>query len=105
MNDMGIILIVAGCAAANYMIRVLPFLMTSWDKVPLVIRRFLSIMPIAALGALIFPGAFTSLAHTGKPWAALGGLAAAAVTAHFSKNLILPVAAAVAATWLCLQVF
>lgn len=104
MSEINILLLVTGCAAVNYMIRVIPFLMTDWNKVPLAFRRFLSIMPTAALGALIFPGSLTSLMDTGRPWAALGGLGAAALTAHFSKNLILPVAAAVVTTWLMLQI-
>ena len=70
---------------------------------PVLLRRFLTIMPTAALGALIIPGSFESLSSTGKPWAALGGLIAAALAAHKSKNLIIPVAAAVLVTWALLQ--
>ncbi len=103
MSELNIMAIVLSAAVVNYAIRVTPFLMTNWDKVPLALRRFLTIMPTAALGALIFPGSFTSLADTGRPWAALGGLAAAAITAHFSKSLIIPVAAAVLTTWGILQ--
>ena len=103
MSDLNIMAIVAGAAVVNYLIRLTPFLMTNWEKVPLTVRRFLTIMPTAALGALIFPGAFTSLTDTGRPWAAIGGLGAAALTAHFSKNLIIPVAAAVLTTWAILQ--
>ncbi len=68
---MNIMAVIAAAALVNYIIRVSPFLMTNWEKVPLGVRRFLSIMPTAALGALIFPGAFTSLADSGRPWAAL----------------------------------
>lgn len=103
MNDVNIMAVVLSAAVINYIIRVTPFLMTNWEKVPLAVRRFLTIMPTAALGALIFPGSFTSLADTGRPWAALGGLAAAAISAHFSKSLIIPVAAAVLTTWGILQ--
>jgi branched-subunit amino acid transport protein len=103
MSDLNIMAIVLSAAVVNYVIRVTPFLMTNWDRVPLTLRRFLTIMPTAALGALIFPGSFTSLADTGRPWAALGGLAAAAISAHFSKSLIIPVAAAVLTTWGILQ--
>ena len=99
----GMILVIIACAAVNYLIRVVPWFMTDWDKVPLSVRRFLTIMPTAALGALIFPGSIEALADTGRAWAGLGGLAAAAITAHFSKNLIFPVAAAVLCTWGLLQ--
>lgn len=105
MNEnLNIAAVIIASAVVNYLIRVTPFFMTNWEKVPLTVRRFLTIMPTAALGALIFPGAFQSLADTGRPWAALAGLGAAAVTSHFSKNLILPVAAAVLATWGVLQI-
>ncbi len=103
-SELNIMAVVISAALVNYIIRVTPFLMTNWEKVPLGVSRFLTIMPTAALGALIIPGAFTSLAGTGRPWAALGGLGAAALTAHFSKNLIIPVAAAVLVTWGILQI-
>lgn len=103
MNDVNIMAVILSAAIINYIIRVTPFLMTNWEKVPLAVRRFLTIMPTAALGALIFPGSVLSLADTGRPWAALGGLAAAAISAHFSKSLIIPVAAAVLTTWGILQ--
>lgn len=100
---MNLLLVALACAVVNYLIRVVPWFMNDWDKVPLAVRRFLTIMPVAALGALIFPGSILSLADTGRAWAGLGGLAAAAITAHFSKNLIFPVAAAVLVTWGLLQ--
>ena len=103
MNDVNIMAVILAAAIINYIIRVTPFLMTNWEKVPLAVRRFLTIMPTAALGALIFPGSVLSLTDTGRPWAALGGLAAAAISAHFSKSLIIPVAAAVLTTWGILQ--
>ena len=84
ITEGGLMLVIVACAAVNYLIRVVPWFMTDWDKVPLGVRRFLTIMPVAALGALIFPGSITSLVDTGRAWAGLGGLAAAAVTAHFS---------------------
>lgn len=103
-GELNIMAVVIAAAVVNYIIRVTPFLMTSWEKVPLTVRRFLTIMPTAALGALIFPGAFTSLTDTGRPWAALGGLGIAALAAQYSKNLIIPVAAAVLFTWGILQI-
>lgn len=101
--ESGLMLVIVASALVNYLIRVFPWFMTDWDRVPLAVRRFLTIMPVAALGALIFPGSLESLVDTGRPWAGLGGLAAAAITAHFSKNLIFPVAAAVLVTWGLLQ--
>ncbi len=98
-----IIKIVLLCAGANYIIRVIPWLINFWEKVPQAVRRFLCIMPTAALGALIFPGSLTALADTGRSWAAAGGLAAAATTALFSKNLIFPVTSAILVTWIILQ--
>ena len=103
-NETGLFLVIAASAAVNYLIRVVPWFMSDWDRVPLFFRRFLTILPIAALGALIFPGAVTSLADTGRAWAGFVGLAAAALTAHFSRNLIFPVAAAVLVTWGVLQI-
>ncbi len=98
-----ILTIIALCALVNFFIRIFPWLIAKSEKIPQSIRRFLTILPTAALGALIFPGSWNALEATGRPWAALGGLGAAALTAHFSKNLIVPVSASVLVTWVMLN--
>ena len=40
MSDVNIMAVVLSAAIINYAIRVTPFLMTNWEKVPLAVRRF-----------------------------------------------------------------
>ncbi|MCF7943437.1 MAG: AzlD domain-containing protein [Spirochaetia bacterium] len=92
-----IVLIVLFSAAGTYFARVIPFFISFLERLPLFFRRFLRVMPVAALGALLFPGLLIDFSHA--PAAGLIGTAAAAVTALFSKNLLLPVAVSVAAAY------
>ncbi len=99
MNESLLIIIV--CAAANYILRAVPFFISIGEKMPPYIKRFLDYMPVAALGALIFPGVITSFPQ--NPAAGIAGVAAAGITAWFSEGLMVPVFASVASTWFVLQ--
>lgn len=96
-----VLLVILGCAALNYSLRAVPFFTRPIKRMPPFLQRFLAYMPIAALGALILPGIFTSF--PGKPLAGLAGVLAAGVCAWFSKGLVVPVFACITATWLVLQ--
>jgi len=94
--------ILFGTAALTYGIRVLPFLLSGTDFLPEKVKTFLTIMPVAALGALIFPGVITSFPD--MPAAGIAGVAAAAGAALiFRGSLILPVVASISVSWLFLQ--
>lgn len=95
------LLLVLGCAAINYSLRSVPFFTRAIKEMPPYLKRFLDYMPIAALGALIFPGIFTSFPQ--KPMAGVAGVAAAAIAAWFARGLVIPVFASITATWLVLQ--
>lgn len=95
------LLLILGCAAINYSLRAVPFFTRTIKELPPYVKRFLDYMPIAALGALILPGIFTSFPQ--KPLAGVAGVAAAAIAAWFARGLVLPVFASIAATWLVLQ--
>lgn len=86
--------------AGTYFSRVIPFFAGFLDRLPIFFKRFLQVMPVAALGALLFPGLLTDFSHA--PAAGLVGAAAAAVTALFTKNLIFPVLASIFAAYLML---
>ena len=92
---------ILGCAAINYSLRAIPFFVNAKKDLPPFLKRFLDYMPITALGALIFPGIFTSF--PGRPLAGLAGVTAAALCAWFARGLVWPVFASIAATWMVLQ--
>lgn len=97
------LIIIFVCAAANYLLRVVPFFLSAGDKLPPYLKRFLDYMPVTALGALIFPGVISSFPQ--HPEAGIAGVAAAAIAAWFSEGLILPVFASISVTWFMLQYF
>ncbi len=98
-----IIAVIIGGAIINYLIRVAPVLFAKGKKMPENLARFLNIMPVAALGALIFPGIIESFPD--KPVAGLAGISAAALVSYFSGGLVLPVISAIAASWLAIRFF
>ncbi len=97
-----IILIVLFSTAGTYLARVLPFFLHYLDRLPRFFKRFLRVMPVAALGALLFPGLLNDFSHA--PAAGLIGTATAAAVAFGTRNLIIPVIASVLATFLIMQV-
>lgn len=98
-----ILAVIIACGAVNYLLRVIPFIVSVGDDLPPYLKRFLDFMPITALGALILPGIITSFPD--NPAAGIAGAAAAAVTAWIAGGLILPVFASIGTTWLVLHYF
>lgn len=97
------LVIILACGAVNYILRVVPFILTIGEDLPPYLKRFLDYMPIAALGALILPGIITSFPD--NPAAGIAGAAAAALTAWIVGGLILPVFASIGTAWVVLQYF
>ncbi len=95
-------LILFGTAVLTYGIRVLPFLFSSLRRVPEALRRILTVMPVAALGALLFPGSLQ--AFPGEPDAGMAALLTAALIALCLRgSLILPVLGSITAAWFMLS--
>lgn len=90
MNPNLLILIFGGFLM-TYPTRALPLHLQAL-KIPLTLDRYLRLMPMAALGALIFPGALEALPEA--PWGALLAVVAAGSWSWFRGGLILPVALA-----------
>ncbi len=84
----------------TYLPRMLPMYFINVEKIPIELKRFLSFIPYAALGALIFPGSINSI--NGKPEVSVIGITTAAIIAWFSGNIIVTVVLTVAATYLLL---
>lgn len=96
-------IILFGTAGLTYMIRVLPFLTSSIQKMPDPMKKVLNMMPVAALGALLLPGTIQAL--PGMPAVGLLSIGAAALVAWFIRNsLVFPVLVSIGVTWLILIV-
>ncbi len=90
-------------AVVTFTPRLIPFLMKGLDRLPSPVARFLKLLPIAALGALIFPGVLLDFQPT--VIAGICGIAAAALIAWFRGGMILPILISIAATFTVMQLF
>ena len=85
-----ILIMVAGMTAVTYIPRLLPFFFFNTEKIPKRLKRFLTAVPFAALGALLFPDSLTALGGNGMEiLGAAAALLIAGVTAWFSKNILI----------------
>ena len=78
--------LIIGMAIVTYIPRLLPFILFSFNKLPLFCKRFLYFVPYVVLSALIFPEVLYS---TNKLASALVGSTIALVLAFFQINLSL----------------
>lgn len=89
---------------ATYISRVLPFHVRFLSRLPRFVRKCMEVLPIAALGALIFPGVITDFTGAGSVWyAGLAGTLVAALVARKADGLLLPVVCSFLVTWAVLS--
>lgn len=99
MNVLKMILL---CALCTMLPRILPYFMPFLSKLPHFIRKCMMLLPVAALGALIFPLALTDF---GKDWiAGLLGVVSAFFVSYFRGSMILSIIVSLAVTVLTLVV-
>lgn len=97
---MDILAVILCMMFVTYLPRLIPMYFIKVEKIPGLLKRFLSFIPYAALGALILPGSISAI--SGKPAVSALAITAAAVIAWFNSNLIVTVFLTVAATYLLL---
>ena len=88
---------IAGMALVTYLPRLIPLLFLGNRRIPHRVNAFLKCIPMAALGALIIPGAFQ--ATPDLPVAALVGMGFTLVYGLFRGGIIVPVLGSVAVTY------
>ncbi len=99
MNNL--IPLILGMAAVTYGPRLLPFLLLTKKEIPGRVDTFLKCIPVAAIGALIIPGAVS--ATPDMPVAAVLGMAFAMIYGLWKGGIIIPVLGSVAVTYLVLR--
>lgn len=97
---MDIYLIVLVMTAATYSSRLAPFLFFKTDSINPELKRFLSYIPYAALGALIIPGSINAV--SGKPAVSAIAIIITAITAWFNSSIIISVTVSVVSVYLML---
>ena len=101
MNKMVMIIC---CAAATMLPRIVPYFASSaLSRLPRFVRKCMLLLPVAALGALIFPLALTDF---GAMWyAGLAGIAAAFIVSLLKGPMILSIVVALVSTTAMLMAF
>jgi branched-subunit amino acid transport protein len=90
-----------GMFLVTYIPRMMPMVFTKDLIFPPLLEKWLSYIPYAALGALIFPGVLTVDAN--YPWIGLVAAVIAFIIAWFFKQMILVLLAAVLVVFLLQQ--
>jgi len=78
-------LVILGMALVTYLPRAIPLVFFNNLKIPALLQRFLKYVPFAILGALIFPGIFSS---TGQILPSILGCLAAFSLAWLEINIL-----------------
>ncbi len=91
------------CALVTYIPRALPFFLTWMKRLPPRVGTFLSMIPIAALGALLFPGVLLEFSFS--PLLGLAGIAVTAGVTWFRGGFVIPILSAVAVVYASLLLF
>jgi len=88
-----LLLAVLAMGAVTYLPRMLPFVLLKEMRLPPRVNSFLRYIPVAALGALVFPGVLDS---TGSAASALAGCLASVALALARANILLVVIGGIA---------
>jgi branched-subunit amino acid transport protein len=99
-NGIPIFVYILATALATFLVRALPYYASFLDRLPKFLAKCLRLLPIAALGALIFPGVITDF-HT-QWYAGLLGVCIAFLLAYFKRGMIFPILFSVLVTYLAL---
>ena len=97
------IVLIVSCAAVTLLPRIIPYFASSaLSKLPRFLRKCMMLLPVAALGALIFPLALTDFSS--QWYAGLVGVAAAFICSLLKGPMILSIIIALISTTLMLLV-
>ncbi len=97
------LLLIAVCSAVTLLPRIIPYFASSFlMRLPRFVRKCMMLLPVASLGALIFPLALTDF---GPQWyAGLVGVIAAFLTSLLKGPMILAIVIALVSTTLMLLI-
>ncbi len=99
--DSSLVPLIFGMAAVTYGPRLIPFLFFRNAQIPMRLDAFLKCIPVAAIGALIIPSAFT--ATPDLPVAGVLGMGFTLMYGLFRGGIIVPVLGAVGVSYLVMS--
>lgn len=91
---------ILGTALATFVVRVLPYYVKFLDRLPPFVAKSMRLLPIAALGPLVFPGVITDFSP--QWYAGLAGIATSFLIAYFKGGMIIPIISSILVTYLAL---
>lgn len=97
-----ILLIIILSALVTQIPRTIPYFLSFTEKLPKRVRKCMMLLPVAALGALIFPSVLTDF--EGEWYAGLVGVVSAFVASRFRLPMIGAIVIALLVTALCLVI-
>lgn len=93
---MKVILMIVICSIVTMIPRILPFFIPALGSLPRKIKKCMVLLPVASLGALIFPLALTDF---DSEWlAGLAGVVVAFITSYFKGSMFLSIVLSLIAT-------
>ncbi len=87
-------------AVATFIVKAIPYYASFLDKLPPFISKCLRLLPIAALGPLVFPGVI--LDFPSHWYAGLAGILVAGFIAYRKRGIIFPILLSIVVTYLML---
>ncbi len=95
-----IVVYILATAAATFGVRVLPYYAKFLNKLPPFVARCMRLLPIAALGPLVFPGVI--LDFSSQWYAGLLGIGASFLLAYTKGGMIFPILISILVTYVAL---
>ncbi len=94
------IVYILATALATFLVRALPYYAKFMNKLPPFVARSMRLLPIAALGPLVFPGLL--LDFSPQWYAGLAGIAASFLIAYTKGGMIFPILLSILVTYIAL---
>ncbi len=91
---------ILAAALATFGVRLIPYYAKFLDKLPPFVGRAMRLLPIAALGPLVFPGVI--LDFSPQWYAGLAGIGASFLIAYTKGGMIFPILISILATYIAL---
>ena len=99
-ESLPIFVYILATAFATFAVRALPYYVKFLDKLPPFVGRAMRLLPIAALGPLVFPGVILDFSPAW--YAGLMGIGASFLLAYTKGGMILPILSSIVVTYIAL---
>jgi len=99
-ENLPIVVYILATALATFSVRVLPYYAKFLNKLPPFVGRCMRLLPIAALGPLVFPGVI--LDFSPQWYAGLAGIGASFLIAYTKGGMIFPILTRILVTYIAL---